>query len=323
MTTTIDQRLDPELVPGLTRVIEAGGFDLDNLGATRAALEGVWANIKAEAPPIEGVEIEERRAPGRDGAPDVPVRLFRPAGRSGPLPALLWMHPGGWVLGNPDMDHFGVAQLAKDAGCVAASVTYRLAPEHPYPAPLEDCYAALEWLVRDARALGIDPDRIAVGGGSAGGNLAASLALLARERGGPRIAYQLLIYPALDDTNVAPASDTVPENLFWSRDNSAKGWRAYLGGRFGTADVPPTAAPFRARDLSGLPPAYIAVGELDMYLDENIEYARRLIAARVPTELHVYPRVCHAIDAFAPDAAITRRFLAEQNAALAAALRGS
>ncbi|HEY8521923.1 MAG TPA: alpha/beta hydrolase [Gammaproteobacteria bacterium] len=321
MTATLDHRLDPELVPGLAVVTEAGGFDLDNLAATRAALAGMFAARKAEAPPIEGIAIEERRAPGRNGAPDVPVRLFRPVGRSDALPALLWMHPGGWVLGNPDMDHFDVAQLAKDVGCVAASVDYRLAPEHPYPAPLEDCYAALDWLVREAGSLGIDANRIAVGGGSAGGNLAASLALLAGERGGPRIAYQLLIYPALDDTNVAPASDAVPENPFWSRDNSAKGWRAYLGARFGTADVPPTAAPARARDLSGLPPAYIAVGELDMFLDECIEYARRLTAAGVPTELHVYPRACHAIDAFAPDAAITRRFLAERNAALAAAFR--
>src|SRR5690606_22453223 len=153
-----------------------GGFDLNDLPATRRMVNGMIAAIKAEVPPIAGVEIEDRSAPGRDRGPDVPVRVYRPSSAGEPLPALLWMHAGGWVLGDLEMDDLALAALAKEIGCAIVSVDYRLAPEHRFPAALDDGYAALTWLAGESRALGIDAARIAVGGASAGGNLAAALA---------------------------------------------------------------------------------------------------------------------------------------------------
>ncbi len=315
---TLHHRLDPEVAPPLQGLMDAigGGFNLHDLPGTRAMVEGMVAAVKAEAPKIDGVATEDRLVPGVNGSPDVAVRTYRPAAGSAPLPVLIWMHAGGWVLGSIEMDDLMVTALAKDVGCAVVSVNYRLAPENPFPAPLDDCYAVLRWAVRESASLGFDPARIAVGGASAGGNLAAALALLARDKGEAKPALQLLIYPSLDDTNVEQASDTVPENPFWSRENCLIAWQSYLGKHFGAADVPVYAAPFRATSLAGLPPAYIAVGEVDMFVEENIEYARRLIRAEVPTELHVYPGAFHAFDAFAPESRIARQFVADRNAAL-------
>ena len=239
MTTPYD-RLDPEVAPPLKGLMDAigGGFNLHDLAGTRAMVDGMVASVNAEAPPLEGVVTEDRRVPGLDGAPEVPVRIYRPTGRTEPLPALVWMHPGGWVLGSLEMEHLAMRELAKDVGCVVVSVNYRLAPEHPFPAALDDCYAAFKWVVSESGALRIDPARIAVGGASAGGNLAAGLALRARDNGDPRPKLQVLLYAALDDRNVEPASETRPDNPFWSRDNFLVSWRSYLGDRFGTADVP-------------------------------------------------------------------------------------
>src|SRR5690606_10385496 len=216
MTTQPKELLDPELREPLEAFLQAigGGFDLDDLPTTRRMVNGMIAAIKAQVPPIAGVGIEDRSAPGRDGEPDVPVRVYRPAAAVEPLPALLWMHAGGWLLGDLEMDDLALAALAKEIGCAIVSVDYRLAPEHRFPAALHDCYAALAWLADEAQALGVDAGRIAVGGASAGGNLAAALALLARERRGPRIALQLLIYPSLDDRTARPAGDGRPETYF-------------------------------------------------------------------------------------------------------------
>jgi acetyl esterase/lipase len=311
-------RLDPELVEPLRNLMEAtgGGFALTDIPGTRAMVDGMLAAVNAEAPPIPGVEVADLTASHPESDSDVPVRVYRPGNQKQPLPALLWMHPGGFVIGSIEMDDQMARQLAKDVGCVIVSVNYRLAPEHPYPEPLEDCYAVLKCLGSNAATLNIDADKIAVGGASAGGGLAAGLTLLARDRGGFRPSFQLLIYPALDDSNIEPASDTVEENLFWSRDNSRIGWDAYLNGKAATANVSEYAAPARATDLSDMPDTFIAVGTADMLMAENIAYAEKLSAAGSRVELRVYPGGFHAFDAFAPMSRVAGELAADRRAAL-------
>lgn len=309
-------QLDPELAEPLANIEAAtgGGFNLRDIPATRAMVAAMVAAVKAEAPPIDGVTTEDARAPRADG--EVAVRIYRPSSGRAPLPTLLWMHPGGYVIGSIELDDLMARQLAKDVQCAVVSVEYRLAPEHPFPLPLEDCFAVLEWLSKKGATAGLDPTRIAVGGASAGGGLAAGLALLARDRGGPQPCFQLLIYPAINDRNIEQVSARVPENLFWSRENTLIGWRAYLSGKQASADVPPPAAALRAKDLSGLPAAYIAIGALDMFVPDCLAYAQRLIDAGVATELRLYPGAFHAFDAFAPMAQVSQSFVADRNAAL-------
>jgi acetyl esterase/lipase len=269
------------------------------------------------------VRITDHEAPGPDGAPAVRVRVYVPQGHPVPLPALLWIHGGGYVLGFVEMDDHRLAELARTIPCVVASVDYRLAPEHPFPAPLEDCYAGLRWLYRTAGQLGVAPNRIALGGASAGG-LAAALALLARDRAEVPVIFQLLIYPMLDDRNQTPSSHEITDpRLVWTREMNLIGWRSYLGREPGSADVPAYAVPARAEPLAGLPPAYVVVGELDLFRDEDIEYAQRLLQAGVPTELHVLPGAFHGWDVFAPDASLTKRFTAERDAVLRRVLDGA
>jgi acetyl esterase/lipase len=319
----LKHRMDPELVEPLEGVLAAmgGGLDLGDLAATRAMVGGMIAAIKAEVPKTEGLDIAERQVPGFEGDPAVKVRIYRPSGRSDALPALLWIHAGGWVLGDLELEDLMAAQIAKDVQCAVFAVDYRLAPEHPYPAPLRDCYAALQWLASRSGELNVDAARIAVGGSSAGGNLATAVSLMARDRGEAQPAFQLLIYPALDDSNVTQASETAPDTPFWTRENALHAWSAYLGREPGSAGVEAYAAPIRATDLSDLPPAYIAVGEIDLFFDENVEYARRLIAAGVPTELHVYPGAYHAFDVFTPMGRISQQFVADRNTVLRRVLR--
>jgi acetyl esterase/lipase len=312
------QRLDPELVAPLEAVMTGtgGGFNLHDLAGMRAMVDAMVSGVKAQAPVIAGVEATDLEAPGPKGAPPVAVRLYRPSDVRDALPALVWMHPGGWVLGTLELEDLMARELAKNVRCAVVSVEYRLAPEHPYPAALEDCYSVLKWLAANGKKQGIDTRRIAAGGSSAGANLAAGLALLARDRGEVPLSFQMLVYPALDDRNLAQVGPNVPENLFWSRENMRMSWQAYLENRQATADVPVYAAPTRARDLSRLPPAFIAVGGLDMFLDECLAYGARLTAAGVNTEVHVYPGAFHAFDAFAPLARVTQRFVADRNNAL-------
>jgi acetyl esterase/lipase len=246
---------------------------------------------------------------------DVSVRVFRPS--PGRRPALLWIHGGGMVLGTTAQDSGFCRRIADQLDVVVASVEYRLAPEHPFPAPLEDCYTALRWL---ARQPGIDATRIAVGGASAGGGLAAGLALLARERGEIRPVLQLLSYPMLDDRTTT-RTDIDPRQLrVWSQHSNRFGWRSYLGPGSGNGEVSPLAAPARHDDLSGLPPAWIGVGTNDLFHDEDVTYARRLEQAGVGCALHVVPGAYHAFDFIEAKTAVSRDFRRAQTTALADAL---
>ena len=238
------------------------------------------------------------------------VRLFRPAGRTEPGAALLWIHGGGYVIGSAQQDDGLCRRFCNRLGLTVASVDYRLAPDHPYPAPLEDCYAALTWL---AELPAVDPARIAIGGASAGGGLAAALALLARDRGEITPAFQLLAYPMIDDRSSATAENR--NYRLWNPRSNHFGWTSYLGG----AD-PNVAAPARRDDLSGLPPAWIGVGTHDLFHDEDLAYAERLKSAGVPCQVDVVPGAFHGFDMWAPKAQVSQGFFNTQCDALRGAL---
>ena len=247
--------------------------------------------------------------PGFEGDTDVPVRVYRPKRalqhrhRS---PGVVMIHGGGFVIGSVETEHGGAAAMAIDTGAVVMSVDYRLAPEHPYPAGLHDCYAALLYLHAEADALGIDPERVALAGASAGGGLAAATALLARDRGGPAVCFQLLQIPELDDRLETGSMQTFVDSPLWNRPLAEQSWQAYLGPLYGAADVPAYAAPARAADLSGLPPAYISTAENDPLRDEGITYALRLLQAGVSVELHQFPGTFHG-SALVTSAAVSKR----------------
>lgn len=224
--------------------------------------------------------------------PHVVVRVHRPRAAVGALPCLYSIHGGGYVLGSNDMDDARFDRWCQMYPCVGVSVEYRLAPETPYPGPLDDCYAGLRWTYDNAASLGIDRTRLGIGGISAGGGLSAALGLLARDRGEIPVSFQLLECPMLDDRQTTPSSQ-LDDLAIWSRESNTFGWRSYLGDLYGGDEIDYHAAPARARDLSGLSPTFVAVGAVDGFRDEDIDFAMRLNQAGVPTELHVYPGLPH------------------------------
>ena len=289
----MESRVLPELLP-LLLLMPREDFRQEDITKLRAGMEAVFG--KSEVP--ESVEVSERMVPGTENAPDVRVRVYLPRERGGvPGPGILYIHGGGYILGSPEMTDASCVEMAMELGASVVSVDYRLAPEHPYPAPLEDCYAALRWLSENAAELCADNKRIAVVGGSAGGGLTAALTLLARDRKGPAIAFQAPLYPMIDDRNITRSSHEFTDPRVWSREKNLCAWEMYLGSLYG-GDVPAYAAPARAEDVSGLPPTYTSVGELDLFRDETIDYVSRLLQAGVPTELHVYPGCYHGFDMF-------------------------
>jgi len=265
--------------------------------------------------PAPGALREERWIPGAPGAPDVAIRIHRPAeAPATPAAGVVWFHGGGLVVASYDSDAAYLDALVARTGCVAVSVEYRLAPESPYPAAIDDSFAGLVFLHEEAAALGVDGSRLAVGGFSAGGNLAAACALRAREAGIP-LVHQHLIYPMLDDRQLTESSRWAGL-AGWSCALNTFAWQCYLGELHGSDEVPSFAAPARERDLTGLAPAYIHVGGLDGFLHEDVDYAARLASAGVPIELHVFPGLPHGFDFFAPDAAASRAATALSDAAL-------
>jgi acetyl esterase/lipase len=267
--------------------------------------------------------VNEHFVPGLQGEPDVRVLVYIPKNVSTPLPALLWIHGGGYVFGSAEQDDLQVKSIVSTVECAAVSVDYRLAPETPHPGPVEDCYAALKWLYMHAGELGVDATRIAIGGASAGGGLTAGLALLTRDRGEVPLAFQLLIYPMLDDRTVTSAEPhPYTGEYIWTPDANRFGWTALLGQEPGGPDVSPYAAAARAEHLEGLPSTFISVGALDLFLEEDLEYARRLMRAGVPTELHVYSGAFHGFNMVA-GAKVVRSFVRDQLDALTRAFSRS
>ncbi len=310
--------VDPSLLPLLDQM---PAFEL-----TREILpilrQGFGARLGiVEDPAVaEAVETETRGIPGRSGDPDVSIVFHRPKNRAGPSGAILHIHGGGYVTGDAASMAPAHRTMSALLGCVIVSVDYRLAPETAAPGSVEDCYAALAWLMREAETLGVDQKRVGVMGESAGGGLAAALALLVRDRGEHHLAFQHLIYPMIDDRTCTSADPNPYSGEFvWSSDSNRFGWACLLGAEPGGADVSPYAAAARAADLSGLPPTFIAVGALDLFIDEDIEFAQRLIRAGVPTELHVYSGAFHGFH-FDQTAAVTLKANVDSVAALKSAL---
>lgn len=307
--------VDPVLLPGLDYMQT---FDLsdESLPAIRAGMEDMVAQVPE--PEATGVTWREDTVPTADGRA-IHVRVYVPGGAQAPMPAILHIHGGGFVMGSHRLSHIANLGTCAATGAVIVSVDYRLAPETRAPGSLEDCYAALTWLAGSRESLGVDPARIAVRGESAGGGLAAALCLLTRDRGGPAIAHQNLIYPMLDDRTCTRRQPAHLGAFVWTPQANAYGWQALLGVAPGSEEVPAYAVPARASSLEGLPPAFIAVGGLDLFLAEDLDYARRLTEAGVATELHVYPRAYHGFDVL-PDAGPVQRMRRDAVEALRRAL---
>ena len=288
MTRTRAEWIDPEISESL-RDFPAFDFSHANMPAMRA---GTMFEPQS-APDIERVEMTTTGG--------VALSVLRPVDAADAPPVLYWMHGGGMVIGNRHMDDARLMEWCRWLGCVCVSVEYRLSPESPYPTPLDDCEAGLRFIVKHAGELRIDKDQVGVGGRSAGGALAAGLALRLRTDSDLQLAFQYLEYPMLDDRGLTVSSQL--EGLpVWSREANAFGWQSYLGDRCGTDDVPSDAAPARASELSHLPAAFIGVGTADCLRDESIDFAARLCRAGVPTELHVYAGAVHGFDMFARSA---------------------
>jgi acetyl esterase/lipase len=271
----------------------------------------------AVSPVAEGVRVRTDHVPAAGGRPAVRVLVYERADRTRTSGALLWIHGGGLVMGMPEQDHDLCSRFAASLGIAVVSVDYRLAPDHPFPAGLEDCHAALAWLHAEAGALGVDPAKVAVGGGSAGGGLAACVAQMAHDRGGPALAFQLLQYPMLDDRTALRAD---LDALSWTQASNRYGWSAYLGHPVREAEPRPYASAARRAELAGLPPAWIGIGDIDLFHDEARDYAGRLRAAGVPCDLHVVPGMYHGAERIVPAAPPSRAFLDRMESALRTAI---
>jgi acetyl esterase/lipase len=310
MALGIDAQVLSELGPLLEAIGEIEPPPIGDVESRRVNGHRMFDSLADTWEPVAGVEIERHTLTTEDGDALDLAWYHIPAAQSGS--AVLYLHGGGMIFG---LEHLGrvydlaVREYVAASGVPMLMVDYRIAPEHPDPTPVEDCYAALRWLADNAEMLGVDPARIGVMGDSAGGGLAAGVSLLARDREGPAISQQLLIYPMLDDRPQTPDPELVPF-LTWTYDDNVTGWAALLG--VGPDKVSPYAAPARATDLAGLPDTYIDVGDLDIFRNEDIAYARRLSDAGVPTELHLHPGCPHAFEALARKADVSQRAIGDR-----------
>ncbi|MFB6846525.1 alpha/beta hydrolase [Streptomyces sp. NPDC056373] len=307
--THVPPPFDPELAAALELIkdVISPGLTLDEIAEVR---QGPGIRLLAELDLTVGgtFEVEDRQVPGPRGEPDISLLICRPAApeTAGPRPVIYHVHGGGMVIGNNRVGVDVPLAWAQVLDAVVVSVEYRLAPEHPHPAPVEDVYAGLLWTADHAAELGADPERIVIGGASAGGGLCAALALLARDRKGPQPIGQVLMCPMLDDRNDTPSAHQMAGLGVWDRTANETGWSALLGSRRGGPDVPAYAAPARAEDLTGLPPAFLDVGSAETFRDEVVDYASRIWQAGGVAELHVWPGGFHGFDGFAPQAAVSQ-----------------
>lgn len=317
----IELNMDPELLTVFKTFQPGKGFPaLEDLPQARKLQSETLGR-----PPkgyFEEVVITEQTVAPLEGTPQFTVRIYSPSNKAEleVLPGLLWIHGGGFVVGSPRENDIFCMNFAETVRCIVVSPDYRLAPENPLPAGVEDCYTTLKWMAASefGGKLGIDPQRLAVGGFSAGGGLAAAVALLARDRGGPKLLLQLPLSACLDNRNLTHSSQTITDPRTWNRSISIQSWELYLNGN-SKEEVSPYAAPAHAKDLSNLPPAYLGVGELDLMRDENVEYGLRLMQAGVSTELHVFRGAFHGFELVALDTTIAKLALSEYGRVLKAA----
>jgi acetyl esterase/lipase len=309
--------MDPELLAELAPLMAAAADreppPVGDVETRRANSRQMLALLMPARSPVTGIRLDRYTLDTGDGA-TLQLNWYQRAGGEQSAAAVLYLHGGGMIFGMNELGalyDWSARRYVAESGVPMLLVDYRTAPEFPHPVPVQDCFAALVWLAERADELGVDPARVAVMGDSAGGGLAAAVCLMARDRGGPAVALQLLFYPMLDD-RTAPPDPRRAALATWTYDDNVTGWQALLGRDVGGDGVSRYAAAARATDLSLLPPTYIDVGDLDIFCDENITYARRLAAAGVPIELHVHPGCPHAFEGLAPEAAVSRRVIADR-----------
>ena len=315
VTTNQLARLEPESRAALEEMLKIfpKGIQSVPILQRREALTAMMAQMSGSIPQPENVAVENRTIPGLNGTHEIPIRIYRPKNATAASPGIYYIHGGGMVVGDLETGDFECKTMCAELGAVIVNVDYRLAPEHPYPAPVEDCYAGLNWMVDNAADLGLDIDRLAIYGASAGGGLTIATSLMALDRNGPKLCFVMAIYPMLDDRNVTPSSHQITAVGAWDRFANIEAWEAYLGGK----DADHYAAPARREDVSGFPPTFIDVGTEDAFRDEDIAFASKLLAVGVPTELHVYPGAFHGSEVMAPTSSLNQRILGRRLSALA------
>lgn len=299
---SIRDRIDPESripLEGLLQVLPGGFNAIPEITQRREVLNQMLG--ATPIPQNPNIIIENHVIAGPGG--ELSLRTYSPKNAGELLPGILYIHGGGMIMGGLDGEDGTCQMMAERLGVVIASVDYRKAPEHPYPAAPEDCYAGANWVFENAKALGIDASNIGIYGQSAGGGLTIAVAMMARDRKGPAFSFMVPIYPMIDDRNESQSSKEITEVGIWDRDGSIEAWEWYLGG----SPADEYSAPARAKDLSGLPDAYIDVGELDLFRDEDMDFAKRLAEAGVQVEFHLWPGAYHASEVFAPEAGLSKR----------------
>jgi acetyl esterase/lipase len=308
----VNSRLDNGLVDAIKAANEMGlPFDLDNnLKGARDYMSSTVALSIEAGNQLQGITKEIIDVPYADNSHSIRLFIYKPENTTNELPAIYWTHGGGLVVGQAEQDEGLLKNLVKELNCIAISVEYRLAPEFPFPTPLEDIYLGLKWVYANAKDIHVDAKRIAISGASAGGGLSACLAQISRDRNElPHpIIFQLLLYPMLDCKNVHPLHENEEDTYFWSKANNAFGWQSYIGSDPLTTNIPKYASASHIDNFEKLPPAMLLVGGVDLFVTENIEYAKCLNMAGVATEFHLFPGGVHGFETMAPDARITKLF---------------